>query len=275
MKGYLEDDTFAGQAALVTGGGTGLGFEVARLLARLGASVAIASRDPEHHKAFLEEAKARGWSGAAHVLDVREPRAIRRVTAAIRDAFGRLDVLINNAAGNFVRPSVSLPAKGWEAVIDIALSGVFFCSQAAARIMRNQATGGAIVNIIAPYAWTGCPGVVHSVSAKAGVHAMTKSLAVEWASHRIRVNAVAPGPFDSEGAESRLWPTGEIRERIRRQIPAGRFASAEEVARAVVYLASPQATYVTGACLTVDGGWSLGKGLAGEMDVQAVDRNRS
>jgi hypothetical protein len=140
--------------------------------------------------------------------------------------------------------------------------------------MRGQETGGAIVNIIAPYAWTGCPGVVHSVAAKAGVLAMSKSLAVEWAPYRIRVNCVAPGPFDSEGAAARLWPTAERKAQIARQIPLGRFADREAVAQAVVFLASPAAGDITGATLTVDGGWSLGKGLAGELDPEAVPRRR-
>lgn len=265
---------FAGRRALVTGGGTGLGLEIARAFARGGAWVAIASRDPQHHAAFLGEADAAGWRARAAVLDVREPAAARRVCAAIVEDWGRLDVLVNNAAGNFVRPALALPAKGWQAVIDIALSGVFYCSQAAARLMREQPEGGAIVNIIAPYAWTGCPGVVHSVAAKAGVLAMSKSLAVEWAPHRIRVNCVAPGPFDSEGAAARLWPTPERRAAIAQQIPSGRFADPLEVAQAVLYLASPAASSITGATLTVDGGWSLGKGLAGELDPEAIERRR-
>jgi NAD(P)-dependent dehydrogenase (short-subunit alcohol dehydrogenase family) len=274
MQGFLENDTFAGKGALITGGGTGLGLEISRLLAGLGAKVAIASRDAEHHRVFLDEAAEQGWTAMAEVFDVREPAQVKAVTGAVAERFGGLDVLVNNAAGNFIRPALALPPKGWRAVIDIALSGVFYCSQAAARIMRHQETGGAIVNIIAPYAWTGCPGVVHSVTAKAGVLAMTKTLAVEWATHGIRVNAVAPGPFESKGAAVRLWPTEEIRDAIERQIPAGRFADTEEVARTVAYLASPQAAYITGANLTVDGGWSLGKSLIGDTDIEAVERRR-
>ncbi len=272
MKDFLVDDAFAGRSALVTGGGTGLGLETSCLLARLGAKVAIMSRDPEHHRAFLDRAEAEGWEAMAEICDVREPQRVKEVMRAVRERFGSLDVLINNAAGNFIRPALALPPKGWSAVIDIALSGVFYCSQAAALEMREQENGGAIVSIIAPYAWTGCPGVVHSVTAKAGVLAMTRTLAVEWAPHRIRVNTVAPGAFESEGAASRLWPTDQIRQGILKQIPAGRFADSAEVARAVVFLASPQAEYITGANLTIDGGMSLGKSLAGEVDPETIKR---
>jgi len=274
MKGFFEDDTFAGMSALVTGGGTGLGLEISRLLARLGAKVAVASRDAGHHEAFLAEAEREGWTALSKVVDVREPFAVRDVFEEVAAEFGGLDILVNNAAGNFVRPALDLPPKGWRAVIDIALTGVFFCSQAAGRIMAEQDKGGVIVNIIAPYAWTGAPGVVHSVTAKAGVLAMTKTLAAEWARKKIRVNAVAPGAFESEGAGQRLWPTEEIYEAIRREIPAKRFASPEEIARSVIYAASPQAEYMTGAVITVDGGMSLGKGLAGEVEPDAVKRRR-
>lgn len=273
MKGFLEDGSFAGKTALVTGGGTGLGLAISRLLAGLGASVVIASRSADHHGAFLAEAEENGWSAAAHCFDVREPEQVAQVCQAVADQFGSLDILVNNAAGNFIRPSLDLPPKGWQAVIDIALSGVFYCSQAAGRIMAGGA-GGAIVNIIAPYAETGAPGVVHSVSAKAGVLAMTKTLAVEWAGQGIRVNAVSPGPFESEGAAERLWPIPGMKEAIEKQIPLGRFAGLDEVARQVVLLASDQASYVSGACLTVDAAWSLGKGILGEMDPEVIKRFR-
>jgi NAD(P)-dependent dehydrogenase (short-subunit alcohol dehydrogenase family) len=274
MKGFFEDGSFSGLSALVTGGGTGLGLEISRLLARLGAKVAIVSRDAGHHAEFLADADREGWTVLSRVMDVREPALVSEVFEDVAAEFGSLDILINNAAGNFVRPAMDLPPKGWRAVIDIALSGVFFCSQSAGRIMAKQENGGAIVNIIAPYAWTGAPGVVHSVTAKAGVLAMTKTLAVEWAAKRIRVNAVAPGAFESEGAGQRLWPSKEIYEAIRNEIPAKRFASPEEIARSVIYAASPQAEYMTGATLTVDGGMSLGKGLAGEFEPDSVKRKR-
>jgi NAD(P)-dependent dehydrogenase (short-subunit alcohol dehydrogenase family) len=271
---YLHPDLFRGKTALVTGGGTGLGLEVSRALSALGAKVAIASRDPAHHADFLDATGAAGHVSRAEVLDVRDPRAVRRVVDRIADDWDGLDLLVNNAAGNFVRPALRLPPRAWQSVIDIALSGTFFCSQAAARVMTESGRGGAMVNIVAPYAWNGCPGVVHSAAAKAGVLALTTTLAVEWAELRVRVNAVAPGPFVSEGAGDRLWPSPEMAERVRGQIPAGRFGSAREVADAVLYLLSPAADFVNGACLTIDGGWCLGKGLFGEGEVVAVKRRR-
>ena len=273
MSTQLPGDLFQGRTVLVTGGGTGLGLETSRLFASLGAHVAIASRSSDHHAELLKDAADAGWAVSTHVCDVREPKLVTETIEAVVERFGRLDVLVNNAAGNFVRPSIDMPPRGWRAVIDIALSGVFYCSQAAARAMDPE-RGGAIVNIIAPYAWTGCPGVVHSVSAKAGVLAMTRSLAVEWATRHIRVNAVAPGPFETEGASTRLWPTEERRNAILEGIPMGRFAEPIEIARSIAFLASDLASYVTGACLTVDGGFSLGKGLAGEVDVLPIPRDR-
>jgi NAD(P)-dependent dehydrogenase (short-subunit alcohol dehydrogenase family) len=270
---FLREGTFEGQVAVVTGGGTGLGIEVSRGLARLGARVVIASRDPEHHHEFLDDVRKNGWLGHAGVLDVREASVVRGFMKKVAAEHGRLDILVNNAAGNFVRPALALPSKGWQAVIDIALSGVFYCSQGAGLVMREQQRG-VIANVVAPYAWTGCPGVVHSVCAKAGVLAMTRTLAVEWAEHGIRVNAVSPGPFQSEGAASRLWPSEEIEEAIREDIPMKRFGDTREVADAILYLLSPAARYVTGACLTIDGGWKLGKGLTGDT-VEAVERRRS
>jgi NAD(P)-dependent dehydrogenase (short-subunit alcohol dehydrogenase family) len=261
----FEDGTFAGKVALVTGGGTGLGLEISRGLLRLGAkAVVVASRDPAHHAAIAAEGRGSGSSGGAVdtvVLDVREPDRVHEAFRAASERHGALDVVVNNAAGNFVVPSLRLPAKGWRAVIDIALSGTFYGCQAAARVMSEAGTRGAIVNIAAAYAWTGMPGVVHSAAAKAGVVALTRTLGAEWAPLGIRVNAVAPGPFESEGAGRNLWPTDDARRAIERQIPLGRMLTAREVADAVLFLASPLAAAITGDCLVVDGGQWLGKGL--------------
>lgn len=252
---------FAGQHALVTGGGTGLGLEISRGLARLGAHVIIASRSTEHHAPFLAEAEAEGWSAEAHVLDVREMKSVAALATELHAAHGALDILVNNAAGNFVCPAERLSERAWRAVLGIVLDGTFYCSREFGRGMIASERGGVMLNIVATYAWTGMPGVVHSASAKAGVLAMSKTLAAEWARHRIRVNAIAPGIFESEGAGRNLWPNEETKQRLQAAVPARRFASSAEIAEHCLWLLSPGASYVTGECMTVDGGASLGQGM--------------
>jgi len=171
------------------------------------------------------------------------------------------DILVNNAAGNFVCPAERLSERAWRAVLGIVLDGTFYCSREFGRGMIRTKTGGSILNIVATYAWTGMPGVVHSASAKAGVLAMSKTLAAEWARHNIRVNAIAPGVFDSQGAGKNLWPDEATKERLAAAVPAGRFASTEEIADHCLWLLSPASSYVTGECFTVDGGASLGRGM--------------
>lgn len=256
----LPPGTFRGRVAVVTGGGTGLGLEVSRALGRLGATVAVWSRDPEHHGEIAADGRREGFEVETRALDVREPDRVAEAVGDVVARHGRLDVLINNAAGNFVCPAERLRAKGWRAVIDIALSGAFYCAQAAGAHMLKRGDG-AIVNVIATYAWSGMPGVVHSAAAKAGLWAVTRTLAAEWGSRGVRVNAVAPGVFDSAGAAQNLWPTPEARDSMVRAVPAGRFATPFEVAQAVAFLASPYASYMNGSCLVLDGGRELPKGL--------------
>ncbi|MBP7146870.1 MAG: SDR family oxidoreductase [Acidobacteria bacterium] len=262
MSGFLPQDLFAGQVAFVTGGGTGLGLAVSTRLGQLGAKVACASRDTAHHRELLDRAAAGGFTALGLAMDVRDPHQVKRAVAETVERFGALDVLINNAAGNFVRPSLALAPKAFATVIDIALNGVFYASREAGRAMRGR--GGAIVNISAPYARDGKPGVVHSACAKAGVEAMTRTLAAEWARHGIRVNAVSPGPFASRGAADRLWPSEEIERAVLSQIPLGRFGTAEEIAELVCFLASPLAAWITGTVLLADGGWTLPAPLVGD-----------
>ncbi len=258
-----RDGGLAGRVAVLTGGGTGLGLEIGRQLALRGARIAITSRDPEHLRRGEAALRAAGAEAASFPCDVRDPHAVRRTARAVEERFGSLDILVNNAAGNFVRPAESLPEKAFANVVDIVLNGTFYWSRAAARSMIGRGRGGVILNVVATYAWTGGPGTVHSAAAKAGVLAMTRTLAVEWARHGIRVVAIAPGPFDSAGAADRLWPSEELEERVRRAIPLGRFARREEVARAAAWLLSEEAAYVTGECLTIDGGGWLGRGILG------------
>lgn len=253
----LIPNLFKGQTALVTGGGTGLGLQISRGLARLGAKVVIASRNADHHAALLDEAAAKQWDVEAVVLDVRHMQAVAECAAKLHERYTAFDLLINNAAGNFVCPSERLSESAWRAVLGIVLDGTFYCSREFGRAMIARGTGGAILNIVATYAWTGMPGVVHSASAKAGVLAMSKTLAAEWAQHKIRVNAIAPGIFDSQGAGRNLWPDQATKERLESSVPAGRFATTTEIAEHCLWLLSPGSSYVTGECFTVDGGASL------------------
>ncbi len=257
---WLPEGCFEGRHAVVTGGGTGLGREISRGLCALGAEVTILSRDPDHHVELLEEAERRGWTARARAVDVREAAAVHEAARDVLERSERVDILVNNAAGNFVCPTERMSANAWRAVLGIVLDGTFYCSREFGRAMIREKRGN-ILNIVATYAWTGMPGVAHSASAKAGVLALTKTLAAEWARHGIRVNAIAPGPFHSAGAESNLWPDEEVARQMERAIPRGRFGTAEEVAAQCLHILSPASDWMTGECLVVDGGASLPRNL--------------
>lgn len=262
----LPEKTFEGRTGIITGGATGIGFGIAKELVRLGAHVVIASRKEENLQKAVEEL---GSNASYHVLDVRDAAAVEEMAAKVEAEHGRIDFLVNNAAGNFVVQSDQLSVNGWNSVIGVVLNGTFYCTSSVGKRMIAKG-GGAILNVIANYAWTGAPGVVHSASAKAGVLAMTRTLAVEWARHRIRVNAIAPGPVHTEGASKRLFPDPAIEEGIRRTIPLRRFAQLEEVANAASYLLSDYASYVTGENFVIDGGqWLSGADYWGRVQQMA------
>jgi len=243
---------------LVTGGSAGIGFAIARRLAHQGDHVVIAARDGDRLERAQQRLAVGGGSCSAHSCDVRDPAAVERLFAAA----GELDGLVNNAAGNFVCPSLTLSPNGFRSVVESSLHGSFFCSQAFAR-QATTGGGGAIVNIVATYAWTGAPEVAHSAAAKAGLVALTKSLAREWGPLGIRVNALAPGFVPTDGAQSNILSDAEAEARMLAMIPLGRFARPEEIADAAAWLLSEHASYCTGAVLTVDGGRSLGVGMHG------------
>ncbi len=264
----LPEATFANEVAVITGGGTGLGRAMALEFSRLGAAVVLASRRSEHLEPARLEIEQRGGRALAVVTDVRDPAQVDRLLAETLRAFGRVDILVNNAAGNFICRAEELSPNGWRAVVDIVLNGTFFCSRAFGREMIARG-GGRILNMIATYAWTGGPGTVHSASAKAGVMAMTQTLAVEWAPHNIRVNAIAPGAIPTQGASSALWADPAVAERLRRSIPLLRFGTEEELVNAAAFLVSSYSSYITGDVLVLDGGAWLGRGfLQPYLDVQ-------
>ncbi|MEA2569814.1 MAG: hypothetical protein QOI24_1815 [Acidobacteriota bacterium] len=255
----LPDKTFEGRVGIITGGATGIGFSVAKELSKLGATVVIASRKEENLQKAVEEIRSAGGRAEYHVLDVRDAEAVEAMAAKVESDHGKIDFLVNNAAGNFIAAAEELSTNGWNSVIGIVLNGTFYCTSAVGKRMIAKKNGGVMLNVIANYAWTGAPGVVHSASAKAGVLAMTQTLAVEWARHKIRVNAIAPGPVHTEGASKRLFPDPMIEEGIRKTIPLRRFATLEEVANAASYLLSDYASYVTGEAFVIDGGqWLSG-----------------
>jgi NAD(P)-dependent dehydrogenase (short-subunit alcohol dehydrogenase family) len=267
VRFMFSPDLLAGKTAIITGGGTGLGLAMATKFATLGANVVLASRSDAHLSSGA--AAVRQAAPRAGVLtvatDVRKPEDVDRMVAEASAQFGRIDILINNAAGNFICKAEDLSPNGWNSVINIVLNGSFYCSRAVGRHMIAHGAGGSIVSIVATYAWTGSAGTVHSAAAKAGVMAMTQTLAVEWARHKIRVNAVAPGPIESPGAARQLWASDEAVEKITAMVPLKRWGKPEEIADAVTFLVAPESGYITGDVLTVDGGTWMGRGPFGFM----------
>lgn len=249
----LQAGTYDDRVVLVTGGGTGLGKAMAVEFGRLGATLALVSRDPDHLAvgvAAVEETGARCVTARA---DVRDEEAIDTALDAITASVGLPDVLVNNAAANFPSPAEDLSPNAWRAVVDITLTGTFLVSRAFGRRHLDTGSPGVILNIGASYAWTGGPGYVHSASAKAGVKTMTETLAVEWAPYGIRVNALVPGLFPHEDMTDDIKANlADVRATDRRQ-PALRCGQPHELGWAATFLCSPYASFVTGHTMVVDG----------------------
>jgi citronellol/citronellal dehydrogenase len=246
---------FAGQVALVTGGGTGIGRQTCLALAKLGAKIAICSRKPEHLEHTAKELAAITGDDGVHwqTCDIREPVQIGHVVQATLEKFKRIDLLVNNAGGQFPSPAEAISPKGFEAVIRNNLNGTFYVTREVATRAMIPQRGGRIVNVIAQI-FRGFPGMVHTGAARAGVENMTMTLSVEWAQHGILVNAIAPGAIISSGTKQ--YPP-ELLEMQRRKTPLKRLGTEEEVADSILFLLAPSSRFITGATLYVDGGSRL------------------
>ena len=263
----FDKELLKDKSIIVTGGGTGLGKSMATRFAELGANLVITSRRQEVIDKTAEELRDHGGKVLAIACDVRDPEQVNEMVSQTVDEFGKIDILLNNAAGNFISPTEDLSPNAFKTIVDIVLNGTFNCTQAAGKVMREK-DGGVILNIVTTYAWTGSGYVVPSASAKAGVLAMTRSLAVEWAKYGIRTLAIAPGPFPTKGAWSRLAPPGlGIEKKMRNRVPLKRVGEHIELANLASYLVSDQAAYINGEVVTIDGGeWLQGAGEMNELE---------
>lgn len=240
---------------IVTGGSNGMGKGMAKRFATDGAKVVIIGRTLEK----LEEAKKEIETYPGQIetiqLDIRHAEKVSEMIMYVDKKFGRIDALVNNAAGNFICPAENLSINGWKSVIDIVLNGTFYCSSAIGKYWIDRQSKGVILNMVATYAWNAGAGVIHSAAAKAGVLSMTRTLAVEWGKkYGIRVNAIAPGPIERTGGADKLWESEEAAKRTLNSVPLGRLGTPEEIAALATFLLSDESAYINGECITIDGG---------------------
>ena len=258
----FRPDLLAGQVSIVTGGSSGIGLGIARVFAELGAAVVIIARQEDKLQAartqLMEDVP--GAHVVGYATDVRDHGAVARTYGAVVGEFGRLDVLVNNAAGNFHCPTEQLTPNGWRTVIDIDLNGTFNSCQAALPGLKASASGGRIINITVPQALSGWPGSAHASAAKAGVLSLTRSLAIEWGGYGVRVNNVLPGPISGTEGLKRLYEERGIAEREKDRMALGDFGLTDDIANACAFLASEGGAFITGCDLTVDGGRWLKRG---------------
>ena len=261
----FRPDLLEGRVALVTGGGTGIGRGISLWLAAHGADLVLASRNRDHLEPAAQEIRALGRRALVRPMDVRDPDRVATVVREAAHEMEGLHIVVNNAAGNFLTRAEELSPNGWRAVVEIVLDGTFHVCRSAFEPLRDSG-GGAMVNITTTYVHTGAAFMAHSGAAKAGVLNLTRSLAAEWGRHGIRVNAVAPGLVEgTEGARRLVESVGRLAE-FEAGVPLGRLAAPADVARAVLFLASPAGAHISGAHLVVDGGESVGGKFGGHED---------
>ncbi len=260
MPDLFSPDLLATHHVVVTGGGTGLGRAMAERFAALGARVTVCGRRPEPLEETAAAIREAGGVAAGISCNVREAASVEAMLVEAEAKQGPLTALVNNAAANFLAPTHTLTPGGFDAIVQTNLYGTFYCTQGVGRRWIERGTKGAVVSIVTTYAETGSAFVVPSAMSKAGIVAMTTSLAAEWGVYGIRLNAIAPGPFPTEGAWSRLVPDPKFKETMRRRVPLGRFGEPEELGNAAAFLLSDLSSYLTGHVLTLDGGEALAAG---------------
>ena len=264
----FEKNLLNGQTIVITGGGTGLGKSMSRRFGELGANIVISGRRKEKLEETADEFSKLGINVLTCPGDVRKLEDVELMTSQAIDKFGKIDGLLNNAAGNFISPTEMLSPNAFKVVIDIVLMGTWNCTSTIGKEMIKNKKGN-VLSIVTTYAWTGSPYVVPSAAAKAGVLAMTRSLAVEWGKYNIRFNAIAPGPFPTKGAWSRLMPPGfeDFEDGMKNKIPMKRFGERHELENLASYLMSDGSDYINGEVVTIDGGeWLAGAAEFSEMD---------
>lgn len=268
-ESVFRADLFADRVAVVTGGGSGIGRCIAHELAALGATVVVAGRKQPKLDAVVAEVDAVGGTADALTCNIRSEEEVEALIATVVEKHGRLDLLVNNAGGQFMSPPHGISLKGWNAVIETNLTGTFLmCREARNRWMGRH--GGAIVNIVADF-WNGMPMMAHTSAARAGVANLTKSLALAWAPDGIRINSVAPGIIRSSGLKNYPPAVITMLKTLKREIPAKRLGSEAEVSAATTFLLSPAAAYITGITMAVDGGSSLYRQLTPIPDHQRLE----
>tara|TARA_B100000579_G_scaffold218926_1_gene179042 strand:+ start:3416 stop:4276 length:861 start_codon:yes stop_codon:yes gene_type:complete len=270
MKGMLKENSLENKVILVTGGGSGLGKSMVKYFLELGANIIITSRREELLKEVAKDLNKRFKAEVFPIAcDVRNIEEVEKVVEESYNKFGKIDCLVNNAAGNFISPTERLSTRAFDAVIDIVLKGTINFTLTLGKRWIKEKKEGNILNIVTTYSWTGSGYVVPSACAKSGVLSLTRSLAVEWAKYKIRSNAIAPGPFPTKGAWERLLP-GDLKEKFdpSKKVPVGRVGEHHELSNLAAYLLSDFSSYINGEVITIDGAeWLKGAGQFNHLEM--------